>query len=122
MTGDISALPLVMFLIIFMWTPPFLGVSFIAPRITRRRAYRCWSPDGAKRNRSDLYPFSGTDHLLPVAFETVGMMTYGLPAAAFGVVFPPSAWRVFRDASEKIVGGCSAFYLLSVCSFYAVDH
>ena len=118
-TGDISALPLVMFLIIFMWTPP----HFWALSLYRSEDYKAAGVpmlpvvSGRRETQKQILIYTlflVPITLLPVAFETVGMMTYGLPAAAFGVVFLLSAWRVFRDASEKNcrrLFGFSIFYL-----------
>ncbi|WP_416366237.1 heme o synthase [Nisaea sp.] len=128
-TGDVTALPLVMFLIIFMWTPP----HFWALSLYRSGDYEAAGVpmlpvvSGRRETQKQILIYTlllVPITLLPVAFETVGMLTYGLPAAAFGVVFMLSAWQVFRDASEKNcrrLFGFSILYLFVLFTLLIID-
>ncbi|WP_028467527.1 heme o synthase [Nisaea denitrificans] len=128
-TGDVTALPLVMFLIIFMWTPP----HFWALSLYRSGDYEAAGVpmlpvvSGRRETQKQILIYTlllVPITLLPVAFETVGMLTYGLPAAAFGLVFILSAWKVFRDASEKNcrrLFGFSILYLFVLFTLLIID-
>ncbi|WP_193173258.1 heme o synthase [Nisaea nitritireducens] len=128
-TGDVTALPLVMFLMIFMWTPP----HFWALSLYRSGDYEAAGVpmlpvvSGRRETQKQILIYTlllVPVTLLPVAFETVGLLTYGLPAAAFGLVFLLSAWRVFRDASEKNcrrLFGYSILYLFVLFTLLIID-
>lgn len=128
-TGDVTALPLVMFLMIFMWTPP----HFWALSLYRSGDYEAAGVpmlpvvSGRRETQKQILIYTlllVPVTLLPVAFETVGMLTYGLPAAAFGLVFLLTAWRVFRDASEKNcrrLFGFSILYLFVLFTLLIID-
>ncbi|WP_420403178.1 heme o synthase [Nisaea sp.] len=128
-TGDVSLLPVVMFLIIFMWTPP----HFWALSLYRSGDYEAAGVpmlpvvSGRRETQKQILIYTlllVPVTLLPVAFETIGLLTYGLPAAAFGLVFAISAWRVFRDASEKNcrrLFGYSILYLFVIFTLLIID-
>lgn len=128
-TGDVTALPLVMFLMIFMWTPP----HFWALSLYRAGDYAAAGVpmlpvvSGRPETRKQILIYSlllVPVTLLPVAFESIGLLTYGLPAAAFGLVFLLSAWRVFRDDSEKNcrrLFGYSILYLFLLFTLLIID-
>ena len=128
-TGDVTALPLVMFLIIFMWTPP----HFWALSLYRSGDYEAAGVpmlpvvSGRRETQKQILIYTlllVPVTLLPVAFETVGMLTYGLPAAAFGLVFILSALKVFRDASERNcrrLFGFSILYLFVLFTLLIID-
>ena len=128
-TGDVTALPLVMFLMIFMWTPP----HFWALSLYRSGDYAAAGVpmlpvvSGRRETRKQILIYSlllVPVTLLPVAFKGIGLLTYGLPAAAFGLVFLVSAWRVFRDDSEKNcrrLFGYSILYLFLLFTLLIID-
>jgi protoheme IX farnesyltransferase len=127
-TGDIGIPSLVLFAIIFMWTPP----HFWALSLYRSRDYSLAGVPmlpvvaGLETTRTHilaytlvLVPLS----LLPVALGFAGLV-YGLIAAAFGVGFVTLAVRLWRDRSQRTATRTFRFsilYLFAILAGLVVD-
>ena len=99
-TGDVSATSIVLFLIIFMWTPP----HFWALALYRARDYeRVGVPmlpvvAGGDETRRQIMLYSillVPLTLTPVWLGSAGVL-YGLVTATLGVIFLLAAFRVYR--------------------------
>jgi protoheme IX farnesyltransferase len=137
-TGGVDVLPLLMFAIIFFWTPPHFWVLSLWAHADYERAGVPMLPvvSGAKETRRQvviytwlLVPLS----VLPWALHLTGMI-YGLSAIALGLGFLVHVWRVSRDAQDaagvsqtrdapaKAAFRYSLYYLFVLFAALAVDH
>jgi protoheme IX farnesyltransferase len=126
-TGDVTLAPFLMFLIIFLWTPPhFWALSLL----------RC--DDYARAGVPMLPVVSGFDEtrkqiliytlilapvgLTPSFFGFAGLI-YGAVAAICGAVMLHLAWRVYRDRAGNAAASAArklfAFSLLYVFVLFA---
>lgn len=104
-TGQFALLPLLMFAIIFVWTPPHFWSLALWAHSDYKRAGVPMLPvvAGARVTRQQiviytllLVPLT----LLPWALRETGAI-YGLSAAALGLGFIVAAWRVLRDRQDE---------------------
>ena len=128
-TGRIDALPLLLFALIFMWTPP----HFWALALYRSGDYaKVGVPmlpvvAGRARTRRDiliytllLLPLS----LLPCLFAQVGAV-YGIGALALSGNFVAHAWRLWRDDRDLTAMRTFKFsiiYLFALFGLLLIDH
>jgi protoheme IX farnesyltransferase len=103
-TGHISALPLLLFAIVFFWTPPhFWALSLYACEDYRRAGVPMLPvAKGARHTRVCVLLY--TLVLLPVSlapywFGLTGRI-YGVSALALGVAFIYYAWGVMKDKQD----------------------
>lgn len=129
-TGEVSWAAVVMFAVIFLWTPP----HFWALALLRKLDYaRAGVPmlsvvAGEHETRRQILIYSALMAPLgvaPVLFG-VGGWIYGLVAAALGGFFLLSAWQVWRaedgnDGPAKKLFGYSIFYLFALFGALLVD-
>ena len=104
-TGDIGLMPLVLFAIIFFWTPP----HFWALALYRAQDYAIAGVPmlpvtaGAAVTRRHILAY--TLILLPVSLLPLSLgaagLTYGLFATALGVGFIGHAVRLWRDGTQR---------------------
>ncbi|HEX7389788.1 MAG TPA: heme o synthase [Acidiphilium sp.] len=108
-TGHVTLLPIVLFAIIFFWTPPhFWALSLFASNDYERAGVPMLPVvAGARKTRFAvlrytlwLVPVS----LLPYVLHLTGLV-YGACAMALGLVFVWYSWRVVRD--DQDAGGVS---------------
>ena len=104
-TGSVDLLPLLMFALIFVWTPPHFWSLSLFAHADYARAGVPMLPvvAGARETRRQvmlytlvLVPLS----LLPWALGRAGAI-YGASAAVLGGFFLFSAWRVLRDRQDE---------------------
>jgi protoheme IX farnesyltransferase len=104
MTGEVSLLPVVLFLIIFLWTPPHSWALALIRSGDYDRAGVPMMPvkAGHKSTRLQMLLYSLLLAPLPVVPALIGSASlyYGIFAAILGAVFVERAWRVFRVDSE----------------------
>lgn len=137
-TGHVGLLPLVLFAIIFFWTPPhFWSLSLFAssdyekagvpmlPVVAGSRATRL----AVMRYTLWLVPLS----LLPFVLHLTGLV-YGVSAMLLGLAFVWYSWRVLRDrqdesgasltrdAPAKAAFKFSILYLFLIFGALVVDH
>ncbi|MCF8495798.1 MAG: heme o synthase [Alphaproteobacteria bacterium] len=120
-TGDVSLYPLILFLIIFFWTPPhFWALSLFAGE-DYRRARIPMLPVVAGIRATKIQMLLYTLILLPVTlapfFFGLASPLYGLVAGILGLFFIFTALRVLRDdglGSARLMFGYSVFYLFAL--------
>ena len=103
-TGRIDLLPLLLFAIVFFWTPPHFWSLSLWAHDDYRRAGVPMLPvvAGARATRWQIFAYALAlmpISLLPWALHLTGAV-YGLAALALGAGFVASAWRVLRDRQD----------------------
>jgi protoheme IX farnesyltransferase len=131
-TGSVSLESVVLFLIIFLWTPP----HFWALALYRARDYeRAGVPmlpvvAGPTETRRQilLYPVLTVAAALVPGFIGLGGLVYLSVSAALGVVFLALAWQVWRrregragDRAAKELFTFSIFYLFALFAVIAAE-
>ncbi|MDP6516791.1 MAG: heme o synthase [Alphaproteobacteria bacterium] len=128
-TGDVGLAPLVLFAIIFVWTPP----HFWALALVRAGEYaEAGIPmlpvvAGADRTRRQILIYSlvlAATALAPVAVGFGGAV-YGTGAVVLGGLFVHRAFRLWRDRDERHARrlfGFSILYLFLIFVLLAADH
>ncbi len=136
-TGNIGLLPVLMFLIVFVWTPPhFWSLSLYACGDYERAGVPMLPVVcGARSTRRHVMGYTlglVAVSLLPWAFGLAGMI-YGLAALALGVGFLVCAWRVLvdggpddgksltKDAAARATFRYSLAYLAILFTALAID-
>jgi protoheme IX farnesyltransferase len=105
MTGSISAEPLLLFAIIFFWTPPHFWALSLFAHADYARAGVPMLPvvAGARETRKQVLVY--TVALLPVALSPCIMgfsgWVYGASALILGLWFLKHAWAVWTDAQDE---------------------
>jgi protoheme IX farnesyltransferase len=137
-TGDVTAMPILLFAIVFLWTPPhFWSLALYACKDYGRAGVPMLPVvAGARNTRLQilLYTLALTPvSILPWLLGYTGTV-YGLTAAALGVGFILSALLVFRDkqdatgvsltndAPARAAFRYSLAYLAILFAAVAVDH
>ncbi len=103
-TGGVSILPLLMFGIVFLWTPPHFWALALFASGDYERAGVPMLPviAGARETRRQIVIYTillVAASLAPWAFGLAGLV-YGLAASVLGVGFLVSVWRVWRDRQD----------------------
>jgi protoheme IX farnesyltransferase len=103
-TGDVSTVPLILFLIIFLWTPPHFWSLALWANADYARVGVPMLPvvAGARATRKQIMLYTLlllAASLLPWAVGFAGPI-YALSALALGLGFVASAWRVLRDRQD----------------------
>src|SRR5215470_16757755 len=128
-TGDVTFQPLLLFLIVFAWTPP----HFWALALYRRKEYeRAGVPmlpvthgEEFTRLQTLLYTLLLTAvTLLPFATAMTGFFYLGaaLVLDAVFLAYAVAIWRRYSDALAKRAFGYSIFYLAALFAALMVDH
>ena len=103
-TGDVGLVPLILFAIIFMWTPPHFWALSLWAHGDYARAKVPMLPvtHGARETRRQVMIY--TVAMIPVTLAPwlVGFagLLYAGAAALLGAVFMLHAWRVLREAQD----------------------
>ena len=126
-TGDISLAPVLLFLIIFLWTPPHFWALALLRCNDYARAGVPMLPVVAGRNETRKQILIYTLILAPVGLAPWLMgfagLTYGAVALVCGLVMLHLAWRVYRDregrAASRSARRLFAFSLLYVFALFA---
>ena len=103
-TGGIDTLPVLMFLIILLWTPPHFWALSLWAHADYQRVGVPMLPvvAGARSTRWHVFGYTFAlvaMTLAPSALHLTGAI-YGLSAAALGAGFIVGAWRVLRDKQD----------------------
>ncbi|MEN3380144.1 MAG: heme o synthase [Hyphomicrobiales bacterium] len=132
-TGDVSLAPVLMFLIIFLWTPPHFWALGLLSTEDYRRAGVPMLPVVAGPDATRLQILLYTIVLAPVGltptlFGFAGLV-YGAVALVCGAIMLALAWRVYRErlgpAAASAAKRLFAFSLLYVFVLFAallLDH
>jgi protoheme IX farnesyltransferase len=132
-TGDVTLAPILLFALIFMWTPP----HFWALALYRSEEYaKAGVPmlpvvSGPRETKRQMLAY--TLLLLPIGLAPwligIAGLTYAVGAAALGLLFVICAVRVLREDGEatshraaKQMFGFSIFYLFAVFGLLIIDH
>jgi len=103
-TGSLSAMPILLFAIIFMWTPPHFWSLALYASTDYERAGVPMLPvvAGARKTRQHIMLY--TMLLVPLTLVpwAVGLAgpVYGAAAAVLGLGFLASSWRVLHDRQD----------------------
>jgi protoheme IX farnesyltransferase len=126
-TGSVDPHSLLLFLIIFVWTPP----HFWALAIHRRQEYASVDipmlpvTHGVDLTRLHILLYTVLlllVSLLPYLTRMSGPL-YLVGALALGGLFLQHAWRLWRDEGHAMkTFGFSIFYLMALFAFLLVDH
>ena len=132
-TGDIGLAPVLMFLIIFLWTPPHFWALALLRADDYARAGVPMLPvvAGPDETRKQILLYSlvlAPVGVAPAWFGFAGLL-YGAVALACGAVMLALAWRVYRDRTGAAAAAAArklfAFSLIYVFVLFAallVDH
>jgi len=126
-TGDVSLAPVLMFLIIFLWTPPHFWALALLKSDDYARAGIPMLPvvAGHDETRRQILLYTlvlAPAGLAPTLFGFAGLL-YGAVALICGAMMVMLAWRVYRDrtgpAAASAAGKLFAFSLLYVFVLFA---
>jgi protoheme IX farnesyltransferase len=127
-TGDVSLAPVVLFAIIFMWTPPHFWALALYRSGDYAKAGVPMLPvvAGAQATKRQIMIYAVA--LVPVTLAPVVLgvssLMYGAGAALLGAIFVAAAWRVMGDASGRAARwmfGYSIFYLFMIFVLLIAD-
>ncbi len=128
-TGGVDIMPILLFLLIFFWTPP----HFWALALYRQKDYADVGVPmlpvaaGAAVTRKQILVYSAVlalTSLLPALIGTAGWLYLG-GALALSGVFLRDAWRLYRTPSDRLAVRLFKFSILYLFALFAVvlvDH
>ncbi len=128
-SGDVTLVPLALFAIIFMWTPPHFWALALYRADDYSRAGVPMLPvvAGVKETKRQIVLY--TLLLLPLslspAFLGAAGWVYASGAVILGAFFLIGAWRVWwdeTDASARRLFGYSILYLFVLFALLMIDH
>jgi len=136
-TGSVDVLPLLLFGIVFFWTPPhFWALSLYACKDYGRAGVPMLPVVcGARETRRQIFGYTlllAVVSVLPWALGYTGAL-YGAAASVLGAGFILCAWRVLRDqcdtagtsrdgdAAARLTFRCSLLYLAGIFVALAAD-
>jgi protoheme IX farnesyltransferase len=132
-TGDIGLLPVLMFLVIFLWTPPHFWALSLFVRSDYAKAGVPMLPvvSGVRTTRLQIFLYTLVMSVAAVAPWPLGLTgpVYGLAALALNLIFVLLALRVLANhatepsamAPEKRLFGYSVLYLFILFGALVVD-
>ena len=137
-TGSVDLVPLILFGIVFIWTPPHFWSLALWANDDYRRAGVPMLPvvSGAKETRRQIGLYTLLLVPLSLAPWWIGFSgpIYGVAATVLGIGFLVSVWRVLtdrqdaagvsltRDAPARMAFKYSIYYLFVLFGALAVDH
>ena len=127
-TGEVTLLPVLMFAIIFLWTPPHFWALALYRTADYDRVGVPMLPVVAGRRSTLRHILAYTVvlvavSLLPTALGLAGL-TYGAAALALGLVFLGYAFRLWREDRDLLAMRTfrySIFYLFLLFGAFALD-
>jgi heme o synthase len=132
-TGDVTLLPILMFAIIFLWTPPHFWALALFMKSDYGAAGIPMLPNvaGQKATRNQVFIYTllmATAALTPWALGLAGVL-YGYPVLALTLAFLALAFAVWRNINidaegmkpEKRLFGFSILYLFLLFGLLAFD-
>ena len=128
-TGAIGMESVILFLIIFLWTPPHFWALALFAKSDYARAGIPMMPNvaGEPSTRRQIFIYSllvAVAGVLPAALGYASL-AFGGVAAALGAAFVWYAWRLLATAevkAAKALFGYSLLYLFAVFALILVDH
>ncbi|MEW5972554.1 MAG: heme o synthase [Pseudomonadota bacterium] len=129
MTGQVTVEGLILFLIIFLWTPPHFWPLAIRRAEEYRRAGIPMLPvvKGIQHTKYQILLYTMVLVSVSLLPTTVGMsgLPYFFAAAILGGVYLMYAWRLYRDPENRLAMptfGYSILYLMLLFTALLVDH
>ena len=132
-TGDVTLLPILLFAIIFLWTPPHFWALALFMKTDYGAAGIPMMPNvqGQKVTRNQIFAYSfpmAATAILPFVIGQTGWL-YGLTSIALNVVFLVLAYRVWKNDAieaaamkpEKQLFAFSILYLFLLFALFAFD-
>lgn len=131
-TGDVTLVPILYFLLIFLWTPPHFWALALYCRPDYGKAGVPMLPNVAGERATKLQMLLYTVALVPVSIAPPllgvgGWLTFG-GALVLGLLFVICAVRVWQERGEtsghkaaKLMFGYSIFYLFALFGLIAAD-
>jgi heme o synthase len=127
-TNDISTLPILMFALIFFWTPPHFWAMALFSKTDYARAGIPMLPvvAGEKNTRLQVWLYTWPMVIVSLMPWYLGMTTslYGYAALALGIIFLLGSFQVWRGIDPKAphkVFGFSILYLFAIFAVLAFD-
>jgi len=127
-TGGLSIEPLILFAVIFMWTPPHFWALALFRNDDYRRANVPMMPvvAGEAETRRQILIYALLLAPLALVPALIGMtsMAYGIVAAALGLNFVRLSWMLYRrsdDAAAKRLFAFSILYLFLLFLGLVID-
>lgn len=132
-TGDVTLLPVILFAIIFLWTPPHFWALALFMKADYAAAGVPMLPvvSGRKTTRNQIFGYSFLMAAAAIAPYFLGMTSwiYGVAAVALNVIFIVFAFAVWRNQAieasdmkpEKRLFGYSILYLFLLFAIFAAD-
>jgi heme o synthase len=133
-TGDITLVSILMFAIIFFWTPPHFWALALFMKTDYSNAGVPMMPvvAGQKSTRNQIFVYSwimAATALAPWAFNMASSI-YGIVSLVLNVVFVALAFTVWRNPAvdaeamkpEKRLFAWSILYLFILFAAFAIDH
>jgi protoheme IX farnesyltransferase len=128
-TGEIGLLPVLLFLIVFVWTPPHFWALALYRCGDYARAGVPMLPVVAGRDSTRRHILAYTLVLAPLAVTPaiwggLGLL-YGIGATLLGLGFVALAWRLWLDDSDRtamLTFRYSLAYLLLLFMLMVIDH
>jgi protoheme IX farnesyltransferase len=130
-TGDVAALPLLLFVLIFLWTPPHFWALSLFVRSDYAAAGVPMLPvvAGAKATRIQILLYTLPMAAAAIAPWPLGLAgpLYGLAASGLSLVFLVLALRVLANKATEPAGmkpekQLFAFYLFALFGVLVMDH
>jgi protoheme IX farnesyltransferase len=128
-TGTVSLESIILFLIVFLWTPPHFWALALFANEDYKRANIPMMPVIAGEKSTKKQMLAYTLILFPVAMAPYFMgfagVLYGAVAGLLGLFFIFTSIRVLRDEtykSAKLMFGFSVFYLFALFLALMLDH
>lgn len=129
MTGQVTVEGLILFLIIFLWTPPHFWPLAIRRVEEYRRAGIPMLPvvKGIQHTKYQILLYTMVLVSVSLLPTTVGMsgLPYFIAAAILGGVYLMYAWRLYRDPENRLAMptfGYSILYLMLLFTALLADH
>jgi len=124
-TGSVAIEPLIMFLIIFLWTPPHFWALALFKSADYERVGVPMMPNvaGHASTRRQIFAYTlavAVTGVLPAALG-YSSIVYGAVAAALGIGFIVSAWKVLRmPDSDTVMRPAKALFAYSLLYLFAI--
>ncbi len=127
-TGDVTLMPILLFAIIFLWTPPhFWALSLFACEDYKKAGVPMLpAVVGEARTKKQMLAYTLVllpVTLLPFMLDFAGWI-YGISALLLGLFFIFTAIRVMKDDTHKsarLMFGYSVFYLFAIFLALMID-
>ncbi|MEY3633629.1 MAG: hypothetical protein RLZZ61_39 [Pseudomonadota bacterium] len=132
-TGDVTLIPVLLFAIIFLWTPPHFWALALFMKTDYGAAGIPMLPNvkGQRVTRNQIFGYSfpmAATAILPFALGETGLI-YGVAAIVLNLLFLVLAYRVWKNETtdaaamkpEKQLFAFSILYLFLLFAIFAVD-